>query len=141
MSSKAVRSLLIVDDDPGDALIAKHYLEKSGRYEHVLTASDGREALQLWENHETSRQEHGGAFPPLIVLLDINMPRMNGFEFLEALAELPQPEVTASFVVMVTSSEHGPDVERASIFPRVKDYLVKPFTLQHAIDLADRFGS
>jgi len=71
------------------------------------------------------------------------MPAMNGFEFLEeyqsfttAKSELPIP-----IIIMFTSSDEEIDKNRATKFPIVRDYLVKPLTFEKALKLADIYGT
>lgn len=136
-----VRSILIVDDNPADVFLARTILERTGRFTHFLTASDGREAIQMYQNYEASRARHPEAFPPLVILLDINMPIMTGFDFLDGFAELPIPGNDPSVVVMLTSSEYSPDRERAANYPLVQEYIVKPLSKDEANRIADRFGT
>jgi CheY-like chemotaxis protein len=77
----------------------------------------------------------------MVILLDINMPLMNGFEFLETLSTLQTVEQGTSVVVMLTSSSFNGDRARALEFSMVKDYIVKPLGKQRARELADKFGS
>jgi CheY-like chemotaxis protein len=141
MNVKKVASLLMVDDNSFDVLYTKRVLEKSGRFGHVYSVTDGAEALALFQNYEESRRQHPEAFPPLLILLDINMPLMSGFEFLSAFAEIAsEVERTPSIVVMLTSSSFDNDRNKALQDPLVKDYIVKPMTRARAVELADTFG-
>jgi CheY-like chemotaxis protein len=100
---KKIASLLIVDDNSFDILYTKRVLEKTGQFERVFSVTDGSEALALFQDYEASRRQHPEAFPPLVILLDINMPLMNGFEFLSAYAELEgDEEYEPSIIVMLT---------------------------------------
>jgi CheY-like chemotaxis protein len=138
---KKIASLLIVDDNSFDTLLNSRILKRTGRFEHVYSVTDGTEALALFQNYEESRRQNPEKFPPLIILLDINMPLMNGFEFLSAYAQLEkEAERTPSIIVMLTSSSFETDRERALQDPLVKDYIVKPLTLQRAVELAEAFG-
>ena len=141
--AKSIRSVLIVDDNPADIEWCRIMMEQSGRYAHFLTAKDGREAIAMFTDHEASRAQHGELFPPLLILLDINMPRMDGFEFLEEYAALRKShESTADtpVVMMLTSSAEFKDQHFAKQFPVVKDYLVKPLTEERATEIADVYG-
>ncbi len=138
---KTVRSVMIIDDNVGDVEIASYYLKASGRYKYILSASDGVEALRMFKDYEASRKGCPEGFPPLIVLLDINMPRMNGFEFLEAYQALKVSSDEPVVMVMVTSSKFPADIERATQNPLVARYLTKPFDRAHATELADEFGT
>ena len=139
---KKIASLLIVDDNSFDVLYTKKILEKTGQFEHVYAVTDGAEALALFSNYEESRRQHPESFPPLMILLDINMPLMNGFEFLSQYAQLESgPAVDPSIIVMLTSSSFEDDRKRAMQDPLVKDYVVKPMTRQRAAELAESFGA
>lgn len=137
---KNIHSVLIVDDNPDDVEIAKYYLEESGRYHHVLSVSDGKEALELFRDYEQSHQRFPEEFPPLLVLLDINMPRLGGFEFLEAYTRLNREGDDPVVVVMLSSSKHSRDIEQANQYDLVKDFVVKPLSREEATRLADTYG-
>jgi CheY-like chemotaxis protein len=137
---KVVPSALIVDDNPFGVEVVARILERTGRFAHVHAVTDGSEALRLFADREAPRACFPGPHPPL-VLLDINMPVMNGFEFLNGVAALALPaEQTPSVVIMLTSSRYDEDRARALASPLVKDYVVKPLTRARALALADRFG-
>ena len=138
---KKIKSILVIDDNPNDREIAMINLEESGQYEHVMVASDGSEAIELYKNYEESKKRLPDKFPPLIISLDINMPIMNGFDFLDALYAIGMQDVHPNVVIMVTSSDFVEDVKRAKAHPLVNGYLVKPFTLEHAQDLAEQYGA
>jgi CheY-like chemotaxis protein len=96
----------------------------------------------MFQNYEDSRERYPGAFPPLVILLDINMPLMSGFEFLSAYARLEGgADGDPSIIVMLTSSSFEDDRNKAMQDPRVKDYIVKPMTRKRAVELADAFGA
>ena len=138
---KKIASLLIVDDNEFDLLLTRTVLQKTGRVQHIYAVTDGAEALALFQNYEESRRKHPEAFPPLMILLDINMPLMGGFEFLSAYAQMEGGiEQDPSVVVMLTSSSFDNDRQRAMEHPLVKDYVVKPITRERAIELAESFG-
>lgn len=110
-----------------DIEIATYYLERYGNYADIFSASDGREALELFEDFEATLSSRPDGFPPFIILLDINMPRMNGFEFLDAIVQLPQCTGRAApSVVMLTSSDSQDDMQRAQQCDLVSSYITKP---------------
>ncbi len=136
VTAKKVHSAMIVDDSDADVYLASHFLKRSGRFEHIWGITAPEDALALFERYdETSVSDE--RFPPSLILLDINMPRMNGFEFLEALQALNLRNAPA--VVIVSSSDHENDRTRAASSPLVKDYLTKPLSRSVASELADRF--
>lgn len=73
-----IKSLCIIDDDEIDIYQANRVCKKSKLVERFYSFSDGREALEHFLNFEASKIKLEGYFPPQIMLLDINMPRMNG---------------------------------------------------------------
>lgn len=109
------KKIFIVDDDEIFLLIAKaNLLHVCGEIE-IVTASNGEEALKKIS-----------ASKPNIVFLDINMPIMNGWEFLEALSDIPK---TDSYEIFITTSSVDPtDKRKAASHPLVKGYIEKPLS-------------
>ena len=114
------RKILIVDDDKGIVEVVKIALTKKG-YE-VFTASDGNEGLEMVK-----------ANSPDLILLDVVMPEMNGYEFLRALKALEGKALTP--VVMVTAKE---EMEELFKFEGVKEYIVKPTDPSELIQKIER---
>ena len=111
--------ILIVDDTRSDQYLAQHFFRRHLPNAVCEVASDGTEALEV-----LSRSEEPFDF----VLLDINMPRMNGLEFLEEWARVGHTHPPV--FVMLTSSEQSSDREATSRYDFVVDYLVKPLRLE-----------
>ena len=107
-------SLLIVDDDDIDAMALKRALHKLKLLNPLYRACDGIEALELLRAGKVPK--------PFIILLDINMPRMNGLEFLEALRS--DPELTHAVVFILTTSKSDEDI-MAAYREHVAGYLLK----------------
>ena len=107
-------NLLIVDDDDIDAMALKRALHKLKLLNPLYRARDGIEALELLRTGKIPK--------PFIVLLDINMPRMNGLEFLEALRA--DPELTHAVVFVLTTSKSDEEI-MAAYREHVAGYLLK----------------
>ncbi len=118
-------TVLLVDDDEGVNFLNRFLLESSGRDFVIQTAINGSEALKIIEQ--------AGACPD-IILLDVNMPVMDGFEFLQALSERPVYYDQAN-VYMLTSSLRETDRQAATKFSCVKRYLEKPLTQEMVKEL------
>ncbi len=131
-------SVLIIDDNEIDIMVHRRQIERSGRFGRVMSASDGRIALDMYTDYQERRMEFHDDFPPLVVLLDINMPRLDGFEFLDHFRNFAS-EFSEQYIVMLTSSDSPTDRARADDDPLVVDYLVKPLTAAQVGELADRF--
>lgn len=96
-------TLFIVDDDDIDAIALERAMRKLRLLDTVMRARDGREALELLR---------AGKIPsPYIILLDLNMPRMNGLEFLESLRT--DPLLTHAVVFVLTTSKSDEDLVAA----------------------------
>jgi len=111
-----IRRILSVDDSDSDQFLHRHFIHKFDPTIEIRAALDGREALEALREAD---------YVPDLILLDINMPRMNGFEFLRAYVEEFEPE-TAPVIVMLTSSLMPSDREAALSYPIVKGFLNKP---------------
>lgn len=108
-------TVLVVDDDDCFQFLCEVVLRKVNQSVKILRAFDGQEALDtLAEQNEL----------PDLVLLDINMPRMDGHEFLEKYGEQSPGELPV--VAMLTSSELPQDRRSALQYDFVKEYLIKP---------------
>nr|WP_228518850.1 response regulator [Methylophilus sp. 13] len=95
--------MLIVDDDDIDAISLERALRKLRLLNTLFRARDGREALELLRSCQIPA--------PYIILLDLNMPRMNGLEFLEALRT--DPLLTHAVVFVLTTSKSDEDLVAA----------------------------
>lgn len=111
-----MKTILIVDDDDCDLFLFERTLAKAGYECEILRAVDGINALELLKTTQATID---------LILLDINMPRMNGHEFIIEYSQLDLENVPV--VVMLTSSDQGPAFEETMKFDFVKDYFLKPF--------------
>ena len=124
MNTKQVRVLLI-DDDDDDNYIHKRILERSRFVKDVLISEDGSIALNLLRE----KLRKGEALPE-IIFLDINMPVMTGWEFLEQIDKHHKDDIIlqCAIVAMLTTSSNPDDKTRAMKYSFVKDYFNKPLT-------------
>lgn len=114
-----IELLMLIDDSTFDQMIYRRIAEKSGLVDKLLQYIDATEALAYLADLENPR--------PSLILLDINMPQMDGFEFLEAVTETVGTEL-CPIVVMLTTSLNPRDEERAKRHELVQDFLNKPLT-------------
>ncbi|MEO8617131.1 MAG: response regulator [Luteolibacter sp.] len=103
------RHILLVEDDPACACLAMQVLKEIAPGVSVHHLADGAVALEYLEG----RGEHAGHKPPLptVVLLDLKMPRVDGFGVLERMQAMP--ELQLHRVVVLSASAHDADVQRA----------------------------
>ncbi|MDO1446631.1 response regulator [Rhodocytophaga aerolata] len=116
---KKFNKILLVEDDPIDAFLSKSVIEQAEITEEIVLCHDGQEALDCLQTLKDK------AIPDLI-LLDIRMPGMDGFEFLEELRRTYDNNSQFT-VVILTSSNHPNDITLSGKF-QASYYLVKPIT-------------
>jgi CheY-like chemotaxis protein len=121
-------SMLLVDDDPNDLLLLERALRKTG-FEDALTAVNDGEAAVAFLSGKASPQK--GRLPALI-LLDIKLPKLSGFEVLAWIRS--QPGLRRMPVVFLTSSQDKHDVARAYELG-ANAYLIKPPGLNELVEL------
>lgn len=116
------KKILVIDDLSIDRLIVERIIRGMNFSEAVVGFESAKDALIYLQDLD----ENTG-YPDLI-LLDIAMPIMNGFDFLDAFQVMPQPLKDSCKVVMLTSSLSTADYERVNSYDIVKGFLVKPFS-------------
>ncbi|MCY1063829.1 response regulator [Nannocystis sp. RBIL2] len=116
--------ILLVDDDEVDVLTVKRAFQRNRLTNPIHVANNGLEALE--------KLRDGSLGPRRLVLLDINMPKMNGIEFLRALRADSALQTTA-VVVLTTSNEERDKIDAFKL--NVAGYLLKPVTFGNFIDL------
>lgn len=131
--------ILLVDDDAATNYLNKYFLEKVAFAKHIFQVTNGKEALDFILQKGTAPKEEGVCHLPDLIILDIHMDHMNGFEFLEAYGALP-PSLNQAKVIILSTSDYRNDMDRAMQFPCVVDYLVKPIVLKDWEALALKHG-
>jgi CheY-like chemotaxis protein len=127
MKSK-LNSVLLIDDDEPTNFYTQLIVEESGCTEHVKVAQGGQEALDYLTN-TASQQVPKDAFPkPDLIFLDINMPAMDGWEFLENYRRLNKERQGKVIVVMLTTSLNPDDRQKAHEIPEISGFESKPLT-------------
>ena len=122
--------ILLVEDDPGDVLLTKKALESRQVYNTLEVAKDGIEALEILRGEKGP----GNGYTPDLILLDLNMPRMDGREFLiemkgdQQLSKIP--------VVVLTTSESDKDILE-SYDLQASCYVTKPVALEQFMEVVN----
>jgi CheY-like chemotaxis protein len=119
-----MKNILLVDDDQICNFLSTKALEKTGDVNDIHTAANGQQAINLFENFYS--QSH---FLPDVVLLDLNMPVMNGFEFLKAFQQMKIEGKDNVRIIIVSSSVNPEDISRAKSLG-ASDYVSKPLTAE-----------
>lgn len=120
---------LIIDDNAIDQIIATQLLKKALGATKINSASNGNEAIKWIRNHRSSFSES------LIILLDIKMPEMDGFDFLTKYDTLTEELKKETQIFMLSSTLDPFDIQRAKSNPYVKALLSKPLPIKEFRDL------
>ena len=131
--SVPIELAVVVDDSRADMFLHCRVLSRSGLVGEVREFFSASDALAFFQTQEVPAAT--------LVLLDINMPIMTGFEFLERYQSLPGSKRARASVIMLSSSNATEDRAQASRYDCVSDYLVKPLDTQEVERLArQHFG-
>lgn len=120
----AICCTLLVDDDETTNFLNQALLRRMAVTDTVLVAGNGQQALDLLRTHCLPG---ASSSCPSLVLLDMKMPLMNGFEFLQAYDQRPPADNPAVVIIMLTTSLNPKDVEQMKDLP-IAGYLIKPLT-------------
>jgi CheY-like chemotaxis protein len=120
----AISCTLLIDDDETTNFLNQALLRRMAVTDNVLVAGNGQEALELLHTHCAS---FASPTCPALILLDMKMPLMNGFEFLQVYTQRPPTENPAVIIIMLTTSLNLKDVEQMQGLP-IAGYLTKPLT-------------
>jgi len=123
-----IATILLVEDDQLDAMDVKRSLDKFNVLYRLVVAKNGEEAIDMLKGHHEVVLEN----LPDIILIDINMPRMNGLEFLQVIRETPGWKGIKCF--MITTSDEKTDKETTCKLG-VSGYIMKPFKINNTSSL------
>jgi CheY-like chemotaxis protein len=120
--------ILLVDDNADDNFYHERIIRKNNGAEKVLSFTDPAEALRFLRSR--TAQDPG----PQLIFLDINMPGMNGIEFLNEYRK----QENRAVVVMLTTSENPDDMRKASATGVISDFKTKPLSKEMLADIVSR---
>ncbi|WBL23447.1 response regulator [Zunongwangia sp. HRR-M8] len=113
--------IILVDDQPIANFITKKLLENAGYIDNIKDFTDGTIALEEVKRHNNS-----------IILLDLNMPKMSGWEFMDAMQNLG----LNNKIIILSSSTSEIDIAKAKEYSFVMDYVVKPLSKSKFLKIA-----
>lgn len=118
-----IKSILLVDDDIPTNFLHERLIKDLTK--KVYVARTGLEAIEFLQT------TINGHYPsPTVIFLDINMPVMNGWEFLEKYEELPEAQKANTVIIMLTTSLNIDDQLRAKKIPAVEGFVTKPLSTE-----------
>lgn len=129
------QTILCVDDDPITLMLYKKVIIKAEFGTTILFAQNGEEALDLLKAASSSENLSGTKQIPDIIFLDLNMPVMNGWDFLEHFSNEFYPKFGRIKVVILSSTIDPSDYLKAKQYEAVTHFLSKPLTVEMLLEL------
>lgn len=130
-------SVLVIDDDEATAFLTARALNKSNVVDVIVQKSDALSALQYLQ--EIGKSEEALTQGPDFILLDINMPGMDGWEFLDEYKQL-STKLNCHVVLMLTTPLSHDDESRRNKTPEIKAIINKPLTAEKFIEMVNSIG-
>ena len=134
VKEKQFHAVMLIDDNDIDNLINQKMIEAAGITEHIFSHTGARSAIEFLKNLEQLNSESVNVLPE-VIFLDIDMPLMDGFQFLEEFDKLADITKEKCKIIMLTSSINPKDVNRTKDYVYVIDYLNKPLTQDNLANL------
>ena len=132
-----LKQILCIDDDPITVMLYKKVIEKASFSTEIITAQNGEEALRLFNELKYSKNE---AKKPQLIFLDLNMPVMGGWEFLDHFTSVDYEEFNSISIIVLSSTINPEDLAKAKKYPAVIDFLSKPISTLMLENLRDKMN-
>jgi len=129
-----IMCIMLVDDNKNDNFFHEREIKKTHLETIVIPKESGAEALEYLNSMIES-----GNRKPILIFLDINMPGMDGWGFLDEYSKLDKDIQSGIIVVMLTTSDNPETKARAMSWSSVSDYITKPLTKEIMEDLNERY--
>ncbi|MBA3901834.1 MAG: response regulator [Bacteroidetes bacterium] len=123
-------AVLLIDDNEIDNFINQRMIKSSKFSERIYVNTSARSAMEFLNNLSRAKGIPS-EFIPKVILLDINMPIMDGFQFLEEFDKLPEDLKDGIKIAMLTTSINPSDLDRSNSDSRIIKYINKPLTAEH----------
>jgi CheY-like chemotaxis protein len=132
--SKELKCIMLVDDDKYDNYFHKREINKTNPAISVIEKTSGLDSLEFLNSNKGNKD-----LLPDLIFLDINMPVMDGWMFLEACKNLNKEVQDSFIIIMLSTSLNSEDIERAMTYSNVSDYITKPLTREIMNKITGRF--
>ena len=120
--------ILCIDDDPITLMLCKKVIVKSSFSNEIITSQNGEEALSYFNTIKYTNNKNKQIPQPQLIFLDLNMPVMGGWEFLDHFNSEEFSEFNTIKVVVLSSTIDPEDLEKSKQYPMVIDFLSKPIS-------------
>ncbi|WP_247233448.1 response regulator [Telluribacter sp. SYSU D00476] len=118
-----IKNLLIIDDDELTLFIINRFMLKHQFVENIISITNGQEAIDYFE-----KLSAGDGDAPELIIMDINMPIMTGWEFLDEYSQRFQPRFPATRICVLSNSLFIEDAIKAKSYSACISYITKPLT-------------
>ena len=129
-----LEKILCIDDDPITLMLCKMVITKALFSNEIATAKNGEEALKYYDSLKTTSTIK----KPQLIFLDLNMPVMNGWEFLDSFVTAEYSEYHDTKVIILSSTIDPQDLEKSKKYPMVIDFLSNPISKEMLEFLKDK---
>ncbi|KOY84885.1 chemotaxis protein CheY [bacterium 336/3] len=127
-AQKPYKAIMLIDDNEIDNLINQKIIEASNICDYIFTHTGGKSAIEFLKNIEKIAPITGNQGLPELIFLDIDMPLMDGFQFLDEFDTLSHTTKEYCKIVMLTSSINPQDMSKSKKYQYVKKYINKPLS-------------
>jgi CheY-like chemotaxis protein len=130
------KTILFVDDDEISNFVSVKTIEDADIAENIVSVTSAQEALEMI-NKGLEEDQHNNI--PDLIFLDINMPVMSGWDFLEEYRKIKSTIKKRVVIIILTSSVYQQDKEKASTYQEVDDYTLKPLNISDLMIFRDKY--
>jgi len=125
---------MLVDDDNNDNFFHEREIRKTNESTIIIIKNNGLEALEYLKSQKYNNDTH-----PDLIFLDINMPKMNGWDFLNEYNNLDKKLQSQAIIIMLSTSKNPEDISISKTWSFVSDYIKKPLTKDIMIDIIKKY--
>lgn len=129
------KTILFIDDDEISNFVSVKTIEDANIAERIISVTSAREGLDLLLGYIEGREQ----YVPDLIFLDINMPVMSGWDFLDEYRTFKDKLNKEITIIILTSSVYQHDKEKASTFEDVDDYTLKPLSISDLLIFRDKY--
>ncbi|MCI4443164.1 MAG: response regulator [Lentimicrobium sp.] len=133
-----LNTILCIDDDPITLMLCKMVITKASFSNEIATAKNGEEALKYFNTLKQTNSNSDFKKYPQLIFLDLNMPVMGGWEFLDSFSTADYSDYNDTKVIILSSTIDPEDLEKSKKYPMVIDFLSKPISKEMLEYLKDK---
>ena len=132
-----INTILLIDDDEATNFIHKIIIDETGLTQNIETLLNGKEGIVYLTT--LFEQENNFTHFPEIIFLDLNMPLMDGWEFLDAYQQLLGDQICSTKIFILSTSINPDDLIKSKNYPTVLQYLPKPLTAETLTEISIKY--